>query len=401
MDIGPITIKQCQDVVAYQVDFDLKQQSHSLWFELNLPGALWPSESGDAAMLALLLPAMLANENIHVRGRVSAQLLFHLNGAYQTLVRQVIPYLHQIYISADSCCDRSSQAKGVATGFSAGVDSFCSLRDYYSEQTPDALKITHLLYNNVGSHGHGADKEQLFHARYDRLKKTADELALPFIMINSNLNEFYGKGLNFQLTHTIRNASVALLLQEHIGHFLYSSAYVYADLFVGPSYDMAYSDTYSLPLLSTESLICHSVGSEYTRVEKTKRVAELPASYKVLDVCVVADNAENCSQCEKCLRTLFTLDMLGKLELYQHCFNLERYQQHRAGFIRDMLISDDPLLKEILDWTKQHHFRIEKTHYFAALLLYMRRFPLLFLHRLKIFTKRHLVSMGLYQPKSY
>ncbi|MDO6687741.1 MULTISPECIES: hypothetical protein [unclassified Agarivorans] len=399
MDISPVSIASKEGAIVYQVNFDLRGQAQQLWFEVSHFGNLSLSTNADTALVSLLLPAMLANENIHIAGSISEQLLFNLNGAYQTLVIQQIPQLNRIKISAEKTSSQSSRAKGVITGFSAGVDSFCTLTDYFTESTPSARKVTHLLYNNVGSHGKG--KERLFKERYAQLKQSADNWQLPFIMVNSNMNDFYGRALDFQLTHTIRNAAIPMLLQEHIGHFLYSSAYSYKDLFVGSSYDMAYSDVFSLPLLSTESLQSHSVGSEYTRVEKTAVVAKNPESYKVLDVCVKGDQAENCSYCDKCLRTMLTLDMTNQLSLYKDCFDLAVYQQHKDAFIGGMLVSDDPLLKEIVVWAKQINYPFSFKHYVYVAIFTLKHLSKLSIKNAKKPVKYLLAKLGLYQPKQY
>ncbi|GDY26785.1 hypothetical protein AHAT_26750 [Agarivorans sp. Toyoura001] len=399
MDISPVSIASKEGAIVYQVNFDLRGQAQQLWFEVSHFGNLSLSTSADTALVSLLLPAMLANENIHIAGAISEQLLFNLNGAYQTLVIQQIPQLNRIKISAEKTSSQSSRAKGVITGFSAGVDSFCTLTDYFTESTPAARKVTHLLYNNVGSHGKG--KERLFKERYAQLKQSADNWQLPFIMVNSNMNDFYGRALDFQLTHTIRNAAIPMLLQEHIGHFLYSSAYSYKDLFVGSSYDMAYSDVFSLPLLSTESLQSHSVGSEYTRVEKTAVVAKNPESYKVLDVCVKGDQAENCSYCDKCLRTILTLEIANKLSLYEDCFNIKVYLKHKDAFISAMLVSDDPLLKEIVVWAKQRNHSFSIRHYFFSATIVIKRSIKWSLKTFKKPVKYILAKLGLYHPKQY
>ncbi|MGY5450736.1 hypothetical protein ACVFI8_07280 [Agarivorans sp. MS3-6] len=399
MDIGPVSIVPKEGAIVYQVNFDLKGQAQQLWFEISHSANLSVSNSADTALVSLLLPAMLANESIHVSGSVSEQLLFNLNNAYQTLVIQQIPKLQRITITADHCCNKSNSATGVISGFSAGVDSFCTITDYFADSTPSALKISHLLYNNVGSHGLG--KERLFRERYEQLKHSASTWKLPFIMVNSNMNDFYKRALDFQLTHTIRNAAIPLLFQKHIGHFLYSSAYSYQDLYVGSSYDMAYSDVFSLPLLSTESLQSHSVGSEYSRVEKTLRISDNSHSFKVLDVCVKGDLAQNCSHCEKCLRTLLTLDIADKLSLYQDSFDMAVYQQHKDQFIADMLISKDPLLKEIVLWAKQQRYYFSFKHYLLAAFLYLKGTPNIALKNAKKPVKFVLARLGLYHPKQY
>lgn len=166
-----------------------------------------------------------------------------------------------------------NSASGVAIGFSGGIDSYCALADHYYSDIPERFKITHLLFNNVGSHG--TDGERLFRKRFERLAPSAERIGLPLLMINSNLDSFMPKNLGFQKTHTMRNASVAHLLQGGIGRYMYTSTYKYSDMFIGPTYDTAYSDLATLPLLSTDTLDAFSVGSEYSRVQKTLRVAEL------------------------------------------------------------------------------------------------------------------------------
>ncbi|WP_427978835.1 hypothetical protein [Agarivorans sp.] len=399
MDIGPINIIEKSDSKVYQVDFTLKEQAQQLWFEVSHCPSISLTNNADSALLALLLPAMLAKEDIHIKDAVSERLLFNLNGPYQSLVLQQIPFLNRINISAERCSSQVAAGEGVISGFSAGIDSFSTICDYFAEHSPKQLKITHLLYNNVGSHGVG--EERLFKERYQQLRTTANKWDLPFIMVNSNMDDFYGKVLDFQLTHTIRNAAVPLLLQNHIAHFLYSSAYSYHDVFVGPSYDMAYSDLFSLPLMSTESLQSHSVGSEYSRIEKTLKVAQSEYSYEVLDVCVKGDSANNCSHCDKCLRTLLTLDLAGKLELYKERFDLAVYYQHKQHFIAKLLISDDPLLKEIVVWAKQIGQPFAIKHYLDAYCLLLKGLPKQLLVELKKPVKKILGAVGLYQAKQY
>lgn len=215
----------------------------------------------------------------------------------------------------------------MATGFSGGIDSFCVLADHYYAEIPKRYRLTHLLFNNVGSHGAGG--ERLFRERYERLLPSAERIGLPFMMVNSNLDSFYGEGLGFQQTHTFRNSSVALLLQEGVQSYMYASTFNYLESFVGPTYDTAYSDNITLPLLSTNNFDAFYLGSEYTRLEKTLRVAEISESYTTLDICMNPNNNSgytNCSMCWKCLRTLVTLEIAGYLGNYSNVFDLKIYK---------------------------------------------------------------------------
>lgn len=140
---------------------------------------------------------------------------------------------------------------------------------------------------------------------------------------------------------------------------MYSSAFGYPHAFIGPATDIAYTDPVTLPLLSTEGLDVFSVGSEYTRVEKTLRVAGLADASKILDVCVNDKNPSgytNCSTCYKCLRTLATLDIAGRLSDFSDSFDFDVYRARRMLYLAELLGSSDPLSKEIAEFAKQQNF---------------------------------------------
>ena len=192
---------------------------------------------------------------------------------------------------------------------------------------------------------------------FSQLKPLVEYIGLPFICVNSNLDEFYQNNM-FQQTHTLRNTSVALLLQKGIRRYLYASTYNYKETYIGEAYDMAYSDPYCLPVLSTDVLDAFSVGSEYTRVEKTIRVAGVKDSYDTLDVCINTNTAQNCSKCLKCMRTLLTLEIAGMIKRYENSFDLNIYKQYRNKYIAEVLNSNNSFLKEILEFAEKSNFPI-------------------------------------------
>jgi hypothetical protein len=203
---------------------------------------------------------------------------------------------------------------------------------------------------------------------------------------------FYGKGLGYQQTHTIRNVSVAHLLQGGVGHYMYASSHNYSNAYVGPTYDMAYSDTITLPLLSTETLHAFSIGSEYSRVEKTLRVAEIPDSYRSLDICTSEKNTSgytNCSMCRKCLRTLATLEIAGFLERYSHVFDLNTYQNQREEYFTSLFDSSNPLLREIIQFAKERDFSfpLSSRLYYYSGIYKMTRISKYVLRKLKRLAK--------------
>ena len=358
MKISKPQVIQKNKQTTYQVDVKCPEGNRLLWYSLDESFSDLLSTSCDAPLVGLLIPAMATGEDIYIDGTISDRLLMNLSGPYQSLLRYIYPSLHQVNIyPKDVWSGETETTAGVATGFSGGIDSFCVLTDYFHPDISVRFKVTHLLFNNVGSHGDGGEK--LFRERYERLLPAAETTGLPFLMINSNLDSFYSEGFDFQKTHTPRNTSVAFLLQGGISHFMYASTYDYSNVFVGPTYDMAFSDTIALPLLSTDNLCAFSVGSEYTRVEKTLRVADYPTSYELLDVCVNPHNDSgfaNCANCWKCLRTLITLEIAGALDSYSASFDLNTYKKRRKRFFLKLLGSRDVLLKEIVRFAKERNF---------------------------------------------
>lgn len=331
----------------------------------GLPDRLWYSvperfqgllaASSDAQLVALLIPAMARGEDITVAGRLSEKLYYHLP-AFQRLLLEVMPFLKAVKVHAAELGAESSGARGVATGFSGGIDSFCVLADHhYGSGVPEGFRITHLLCNNVGSHDSGG--QAVFRRRYERLLPLAERLGLPYLDVDSNVDDFHGGRLDFQQTHGPRNTSVALLLGGGIGRFMYASAHRYRDVAVVPWNDTALTDLIWLPMLSTESTACFSVGSEYSRVEKTVRVAALPDSRDYLDVCTKAWSPINCGTCPKCKRTLLTLEIAGRLQDYERVFDLAAWRKVRSGYIGRVFHDDDPFTREIVEFARQAGLR--------------------------------------------
>lgn len=356
MKISKPQIISKNEQVFYRVNVESVKGKETLWYSLDQSFGDLVSTSCDAALVALLIPAMANGEDIQVEGPLSERLFINLAKRYQVLLQRILPTLKQVKINAkDISSGHVSRATGVATGFSGGIDSYCALADYYFADVSHGFKITHLLFNNVGSHGRGG--EQLFQERYKRLLPITESLGLPFLLINSNLPSFYDKEMAFQKTASARNVSVALLLQRGIGRYMYASSNHYNNLYNYEELD-AY-DTVILPLLSTESLDAFSIGSEYTRVEKTTKVAEIPESYRSLDVCANPFNTSgyiNCSTCYKCRRTLATLEIAGLLERYSGVFDNDAYRKSKPFYFATLPTHRSALARELMQFARQRNY---------------------------------------------
>lgn len=311
----------------------------------------------DGFLVGLLLLAMKHKEDIYIDGAISEKLFYNLTNYFIKIVTLLIPSLHPIKIFPKELHNgkNSETVGGVVTGFSGGIDSFCVLIDHLYNYVPQSYKITHLVLNNVGSHGEGG--RDLFNKRYQRLLSFAHESQLPFIKIDSNLDDILS--MEFRNTHTTRNVSAILILQKLFGKYLYASAHKYQNCFIGESPDASVIDPSAIHLLSTETTECISTGCQYSRVEKTIKVAELEPSYRYLDVCVHAvDAAENCSTCWKCARTLLTLEIIGKHTLYHQVFDLNKFAQIKGDYISSIIDKQTPLEQEVIQLAAQRHYKL-------------------------------------------
>jgi len=328
----------------------------------------------DAFVVAAVLRAMHEGEDIEVRGSMSARLLYNLVNHWIPINVGMLPGTKRISIEADRLITKAEgRPKGTATGFSAGIDSFAVIHDHLFSAQPEGFKITHFLFNNVGSHEGSTRNQALFKQRLGKIKAFSERVGVPIIEVNSTFDHLVP--FDFMKSHSARNASVPLLLQGLIGRWYYASAYRYTDCHTGPCTEaLAHDEPSTIHLFSTETLDCISTGSQYSRVEKTRLVTTHPETYNTLNVCAGGKRAilaegRNCSVCSKCCRTLFTLELMDSLDLYTSVFNMEAYRQARFGYLFDLLLRpNESLNREILEFAREKNFRFPRSLVLAATL---------------------------------
>ena len=325
----------------------LQDSPDRLWFRLPNQYADLITHRTDPALIGLLVPAMHQGEPLVADGPVTDELVHSLTHGYQHILETVIPALTRVPVEAPGTVPASAPASGVATGFSAGVDSYAVIAEHRFRPVPEDLRLTHLTFFNVGSHYSGESGRLRFRRRYELLAPTADEIGLPFIPVDSNLDDFFAFS-TYQQTYGPRNISAASLLQGGIGRYYFAGSFAYAHTGVRRSHDTAFADPIALPLLTTRAFRPTSHGNQYTRVEKTLIVADTPASYTSLNVCVApASDGTNCSKCPKCLRTELTLEIAGRLAEYRTVFDLDVYAASRSAYLDRVVLSDDEFAAEI------------------------------------------------------
>lgn len=365
-----------EDEVGYKVKVSSTFGEKWLWYSVDKKYENMLCISADAALLGMLMPAMCFGEDIYLKGRVSKKLLDNLSGTYQDQLLGINASLNRIRIIADDVTENRYDGKGVATGFSAGVDSYSVLMD--SVQKKSDYEITHLIYNNVGSHGKAG--ERLFNQRYELIKSVPENMGLPFIKINSNLDEFYSgeRALKFINTHAPRNASAVLALQGGIGKYVYASTYKLGSFFDSKLSEISKIEHTSFHLTSTETLISTTDGGKYSRVEKTSNIADFEPTYSIFDVCVHEASEENCSSCRKCMRTMLTLDIAGALHKYKKIFNLDKFHKRKDLYIAKTIRDGETFSQEVALFAKEKNYTFPWTSsslsYFYGCVMSLRRF---------------------------
>ncbi|SFR91103.1 hypothetical protein SAMN04487846_0516 [Microbacterium sp. cf046] len=324
-----------------------------LWFEVDAEHGVLVGDRADHVAVALLMPAMRSGRDLHVGGIVTDVLLHQLNDDAQALVRWIDAGCRRVRVSADAAEPARPAPSGVAAGFSGGVDSFAVLTEYtLAADVPEALRITHLLNNNVGAHGSGG--RALWQRRCEGVRRVASDVGLPLVMVDSNLEAHYPR-IGFMQSVTFRNASVAHFLSGGIGRLHYAAGFQYAHVGVLRSGDISALDPITLPLLSTPGLILASAGAGSSRVAKTLALVGRPEA-RFLDVCIDTDPTRtvNCSHCWKCMRTMLTLEIAGHLEEFcPQPFELEPYLARREDYIVELLASESPLSREVVDFAAE------------------------------------------------
>ncbi|WDH79469.1 hypothetical protein PTQ19_03240 [Microbacterium esteraromaticum] len=319
-----------------------------IWYEVPAAYADMLTERVDPALIALTIPSMRLRAPLTFEGTVTDELAF----AHSDLRALYSASGGRAPVSVDFHDTAPADASGtsVAAGFSAGIDSYALMAEHhYASDIPPQLRLTHLLFNNVGSHVHG--REQLWRTRLRRVVPVADALGLPMIPVNSNLDEIPAPGVSYEPLSSPANASVAHVLSAGLRSWYFASSVEYRRVGVTPNaYNSAFVDPIAFPLMSTTSLSLRVASSRMRRIDKARVVADLPDAWTSLDVCIEVEPGAktNCAQCWKCRLTLAALDLHGAVDRFESQFDLNRWRADRERYLaRASLVKGPALVREL------------------------------------------------------
>lgn len=309
-----------------------------LWFNVPEEYADYLSDDiYDAILVAALYPAMFYGEAIEIEGCVTEQLYRNITAQITPIMESFSSSLHGVPIKVQGYATAAKNSKlHVGTGFSGGVDSFCTLQDHFFNESSDNYKVDTIFFFNIGQNGRYGEDSTIERTQ-NRYRRTADfsqKLSLPCIQMDCNLFSFYQPQWELAAGALCRIMSV-LVFQRALKRYYISSTYTYDEMihFGHKEIELAsYADSLIISLLSPPGLDIVCDGVQYTRCEKTSHIASSPLARQYLNVCVNYEpefaNGKNCSRCSKCLRTLVALESLGLLEEFSQVFDMKVYRQY-------------------------------------------------------------------------
>lgn len=336
--IGKIKKEIIDNKARVSAKIDMDGVSKILFFESAKDNLQYLcDDTADGFLLGLLVVALKGHSDITVESPVSERLLYGLTTFLIPALVKMNPEFQRITIDSRYMVNKkSNQLHGVATGISCGVDSFYTVLKHIGSDVPDSYRLTHLALFNAGNFGWQYEPSwREFQKQIQYVQPACDSLKLPLLWLNSNLMEFVS--FPFEQVHTFCNIASALILQNLIQTYYYSSGHSIGEFKLSFS-DSSHYDLINEIALKTENFEMVSFGGLVSRFEKTKYIADFTSVTKNLNVCVNSEKARkefnkiNCSKCYKCIRTMTNLDVLGKLEKYDEVFDLATYYNKKYKY---------------------------------------------------------------------
>ena len=337
--IHPLEVVESNGNARLQAVLEIDGDQKCVWFQVDQKYRdylCW--ERSDAFVVGVLNYAKRHGHDIKTTTPMSVELYYQLEHYLIDAVCKNEPKFHRVKLTSEIASKHLPCAGAVGTGISCGIDSFYTIT-LHEQANLEKFKITHLTFNNVGSHGEGDTATRVYQAQKKRAEAFCQEFGYEFVANDSNIMDVVPQSHYF--THTYSSCFAVLALQKLFTIYYYASSSAFEDFNLLNTYEKACGsyDLLSLQCFSTQNLKFYSSGGNASRLEKTRFVADYTPSYKYLNVCVwgLRDDA-NCScKCEKCQRTILTLDALGKLNLYREVFDVDYYYRHKQRFLLTML----------------------------------------------------------------
>lgn len=280
----------------------------SYWFELPEAYADSVTMTGEPWLACLLPLAARLGEPLRLPLPVDPALL---DGATEVLHiwRSWFPGMSVVPIEvAERAPSPEGPARRVGAFFSGGVDAFFTvLRHEALGAARPSARIDDLI--TVWGFDIPLGEPAAFEALRGNLQRAATQLGKTFLDVATNFRTTRARLLDWRaVAHGPALAAVALLLEPRWRKVLVASSNPYTDLTPLGSHPMTDG------LFSTSRMRIVHDGAGFSRMEKTRFLADWPVALETLHVCWRVASARNCGACAKCYRTMTALAVLGVLD---------------------------------------------------------------------------------------
>lgn len=350
----------------------------------NIYGQYLTNDVCDAFVVGCLLPAAKYNEDIVVEGAISERLSYNITNSILYILSFI--YGNKVQLKVKEVINPCYNSKGVGCGCSLGVDSFAAMLQHLPTpphikankaiEVPDAYKITHLTYFNVGAMGYvNLDKAKLSYEKdIQMVYSFAKEVNLPVVKLESNFSLLYND-FDFDASGDLRNFSAALSLQKLFGKYLYGSTFPMID-FKFDKGQTGYYESLLAPLISTNNTEIIIANPDMTRIDKTKYIINDYLAQRYLYVCwkeliankwpnseiaKIKDKYQNCTRCDKCKRTLLALELLCGIDGFENLFDIAYWNEIKHQYIAKVIYKrdDNAFYKDLYQLIKDKQYPID------------------------------------------
>jgi hypothetical protein len=336
-------------------------------------------ERSDAFLLGILEYAMYFGFNIECVAPVTERLCYQLMTYYIPVLSKNISYYRLIAIKGPLTSEGVSSQGAVGTGFSGGVDSYCTVLKHLKPHE-ESFALTHLICANAGAFTYaGGDVSKGFFEKYISIYQgIAKEMELPLISIHTNYMEFYIQIKRDPVCAQtqLKTGSCVHALQKLFGIYYFASA-VTLDYFSLDENSPSFYDLFNLYTMSINTLAFHSSGYEYNRIQKVEYIADNIWAQKTLTACINyfgVTSRLNCGRCRKCIRTMMELYALDKLYLFSSVYDIEDFKKHLTQRIGSNLAAKEETIhgynKEFIETARSNRVTIPFMAYMWAFFVY-------------------------------
>ena len=172
-----------------------RKQRFDIWYSVSEEyGEYLCDDRADAYISLVLSVAIISGQDIVSEAPVSARFLHGIRNTIQPILHKLYGHGDMIHITVPQERPAVLSGTAVGCGCSLGVDSLSSLYSHMGDDVELGYHVTHLALFNSCQFGGSQEQsiiEKAFKEGVEKIKPFANEVGLPIVAINTNLNEFF------------------------------------------------------------------------------------------------------------------------------------------------------------------------------------------------------------------